>query len=380
MAFSLVGIPVAALLAPSLAKFVNPALKVLGVAHPLFLWLMAPLVVFIIVLVVFKIAAFFVHQKVYVHYKYKTGDLRFALWERLNGRLGMCLGTANGLMYFIIISWLIYSLGYWTVQVGSPNNDARVLKILNRLSWDLEKTGMSKAAAAVDKTPDKLYEAADMAGLLFQNSLLEARLSRYPAFLSLGERTEFQAIAKDQALMEMRLRGAPVRELLANPQVDQIVRNPQTLKLIWDTVEPNLRDLTNYLVTSRSTKYDSEPILGRWTFNAGASILVYRREKPNALPIETQRIHEWMAGRFAKAMVVAAPDRQIFLKEFPAVRSPGGAAPSAELQSLSGQWKGGDGNYVLTMSDPGDERTARMEGGKLLMRYENFPLAFEKEQ
>ena len=58
------------------------------------------------------------HQKVDVHYKYKGGDLRLMLWERLNRRLGLCLGLVNGTLYLILIAFVIYAVSYWTVQVA----------------------------------------------------------------------------------------------------------------------------------------------------------------------------------------------------------------------------------------------------------------------
>jgi hypothetical protein len=64
------------------------------------------------------------YRKVDVHFKYHAGDLRLALWERLDHRLGLCLGLFNGAAYFIIISWAIYALSYWTAQMPSATGDA----------------------------------------------------------------------------------------------------------------------------------------------------------------------------------------------------------------------------------------------------------------
>ena len=75
-------------MSPMLARFIKPVLKVLGMTHPVLQWMVAPVVVFIIVLAVFKGFGFLAHRKVEVFYKYKAGDLRLALWERLNSRVG----------------------------------------------------------------------------------------------------------------------------------------------------------------------------------------------------------------------------------------------------------------------------------------------------
>src|SRR5882724_8752450 len=86
VAFSLVGILLGALLAAPLSGAVKPILSATGVKSPVLLWLIPPLVVFVIVLAIFKVAALVVHKKVEVHYKYNAGDLRLKLWERLNHR------------------------------------------------------------------------------------------------------------------------------------------------------------------------------------------------------------------------------------------------------------------------------------------------------
>jgi hypothetical protein len=353
---------------------------VLGMTHPVLLWMIAPLLAFIAVLAIFKGIGFAVHRKVEVYYKYKAGDLRLALWERLNSRVGAWTGLANGLAYFIVIAWVIYALGYWTVQIAPSSDNGWKLRLLNRLSWDLEKSGAIKLAAAVDRLPDTYFELADVAGLIYQNSLLEARLSRYPAFLSLGERDDFQAIAQSQALAESRLKNAPIREILAVPQVDRIIHDPQTLKLIMDTVVPNLRDLTNFLYTATSPKYDSEPILGTWSFDLGASILAYRKEKPNSPQSEIQQLRQWMAERFRSTTVVAAPDRQVFFKEYPQLTPQPGGQPVLGTQTLRGQWSGGDGDYLLTLGNPNDQRSARVENDRLYVTAENLPLVFDREQ
>ena len=67
----------------------------MGIQNPTLIWALAPLVAFIIVLILFKVAGFFVHRKVYLFYKYKAGDLRMALWERLNSRLGPVPGLVE---------------------------------------------------------------------------------------------------------------------------------------------------------------------------------------------------------------------------------------------------------------------------------------------
>src|ERR1035437_896344 len=264
VAFSLIGILLGALLAGPLGKLVKPLLVVLGLKTPALAWLLAPLIVFVLISVIFKVAALMVHQKVDVHFKYNAGDLRLALWELLNRRLGLCLGLANGALYVILLSWVIYSLSYWTVQMATSDEDPRSVRILNRFGHDLQDSGFAKVARAIDRMPQVWYDSADLAGLIYNNPLSQARLSRYPAFLGLAERAEFQDMANDPQFTELLLGRKPILTALNHPKAQAILHNPELVQLIWATVVPDLKDLPIFLDTAKSPKYDPEKILGRW--------------------------------------------------------------------------------------------------------------------
>lgn len=89
---SLLGIILAALLALPLAPLLRPLLPILGVKNPVLIWVLPPFIIFVLINSAAKAGASVLHRKVDVFYKYKAGDLRLALWERLNARLGFCLG------------------------------------------------------------------------------------------------------------------------------------------------------------------------------------------------------------------------------------------------------------------------------------------------
>src|ERR1700731_2598466 len=99
---SLVGIIVGAIVAVPLGHLVARLLGLFGLKDPLLLWALGPLVAFIVVSIIFKSAAAAAHHKVDMHYKYHAGDLRTALWERLNRRLGLGLALVNGLAYLVL--------------------------------------------------------------------------------------------------------------------------------------------------------------------------------------------------------------------------------------------------------------------------------------
>ena len=123
VAISFVGIIISSLLAWPLSGIFRPLLPHLGIHNPVAIWLLPPFLVFIILLSAFKSLGLLVHHKVNVYYKYKADDLRRILWERVNKRLGLCLGLLNGLAYLVLISFVIYDFSYWTVQVATSDEE-----------------------------------------------------------------------------------------------------------------------------------------------------------------------------------------------------------------------------------------------------------------
>lgn len=370
---SFFGIILAALLSLPLAKLVKPAVVALGVSDLLLQWVLPPFIVFIVISAIVKVAAFAVHKKVDVYYKYKAGDLRLALWERLNARIGACLGLLNGLAYLVLISWVIFAFGYVSTQLGSSDTDPRTLRILNRMSRDLQSTGVAKVARAIDPLPAVFYEAADLAGLLYNNSLLEARLSRYPAFLTLAEKPEFQAIGQDKTFAEMRVRRAPIAEVLANPNIASIINNKDQLKAIWSIVEPDMKDLNDYLEAGTSKKY-SDQILGRWFFDVNGAMVAYRKSKPNLPSKEMQKFRAFVASSYTKLSMVVMPDGNVVIKNLPQPRPGGGS----ESQNLQGKWKSAGSEYDFSLGTLG-ERHGKLEAGRLVLPGEGLALVFTPE-
>src|SRR2546426_570087 len=93
--FSLIGLLLAAWLAMPLSGVMKPILGLVGLSHPLILSFVAPAVVYLVILIIFKCAAFAAHRQVQTYYKYKGSDTQRSLFERLNSRVGIALGLAN---------------------------------------------------------------------------------------------------------------------------------------------------------------------------------------------------------------------------------------------------------------------------------------------
>jgi hypothetical protein len=371
VAFSFAGILVGALLAVPLGHLLGRLLAPLGVKDPILVWALGPLLVFIICSMIFKGVAAAVHHKVDVYYKYHAGDLRLALWERLNHRLGLCLGLLNGASYLILIAFVIYVPSYVTVQVATSDEDPQWMRILNRLGKDLHGTGFAKVGRSLDSIPQVDYDMVDLGAVLYRNSLLEARLGSYPAFLGLAERQEFKDIANDNQFRAKWQSVEPVMSMLQHPHIQAIRGNPELLKTIWTTTEANLSDLRAYLDTGRSAKYDPIRILGRWYFDVSAVMRGIRRAKPTMPSSEMQRVRQSMESAYSKASLVAQPDNQILMKDAP-VKGAGGGP-----QTVQGQWKDADGKYQLSF--PNLEVLATVEGDRLTYRSEGTDMVFARE-
>jgi hypothetical protein len=377
VAFSFLGILFGALLAVPLGRFAGRLLVPFGVKDPLVAWLVGPLIVFVLFSVIFKVAAASVHHKVEVYYKYHAGDLRTALWERLNHPLGLCLGVLNGAAYLVLLAFALYVPSYLTFQVASSDADPGWMRLLNRLGADLQNTGFDKVARSLDSIPALDYKMADFAGLLYRNPLAEARLSSYPAVLGLAELPEFQQLGTDRDFTEAWQRQEPVMSLLEKPKILAIRSNPELLKKIWTSVAPDLDDLEAYLKTGRSAKYDPIQILGRWQFDVGAAIAAIRRAKPNMYSSEMHKIRNFMQATFTQTGLIAKPDNQVTFKNMPTGKIAPGVAAASLQPTVAGTWKEAEGKYLLSFS--GTELPATIEGDRLTIKGDGLDLVFDRE-
>jgi uncharacterized membrane protein required for colicin V production len=376
-AISFVGIVVAVLFAGIFGKLLKPLFPHLGIQNPTLIWMLAPLAAFIIVLILFKAAGFFVHRKVYLFYKYKAGDLRMALWERLNSRLGLCIGLLNGTAYLLLVSFVIYIVSYWTVQVAPSPSESVVIRSINQLGHDLEATGLTGAARSIVPLPEMYYRLADLAGLLRQNPQVKTRLESYPAFLSLAERDDFKQLGQNNDFQQAWKNLAPITQLLNNPQVKAMLKNNDLITTTLDTLQANWDDLNGYLKTGKSPKYDSEKLLGRWDFNVNVAVGTLLITRPNIPPAEIKVLRSLWSNAYAQTVFVAAADHQAFLENMPRFTVQNGAATVAEKSTLRGQWNSNGTNYDLSLN--GKSMTARTDGLRLTIKSGNDSLVFDRE-
>ena len=346
MSFTLVGVIVSALLAGPLAKYVSPMLPHVGIHDPIVIWLVSPVVVFVILQIPFKSAGFFVHRKVNVHFKYKAEGMQLIRWIRLNTRLGLCLGLVNGLVYLVLLSFVIFNFSYWTAQVATSDDEGKLIKLMNRLGRDSETTGYAQIARAIDPMPELYFKTADLAGLLWQNPQLRDRLADYPMFISLAERDDFQQLGQDADFQNAWKQHAPIKSLLNASSFQSLWQNQDTVNLVWGIIQDNFDDLIAYLQTGQSAKYGSEKIVGRWSFNSGATTAIMLESRPVISSREMRAMRVMVTQSYAKTAFVAGADGQAFLKNMPHNKTP----TTFETATWQGQWKIAGTNYSLSLN------------------------------
>ena len=379
---SFFGIIISSLLSVPLSSFVRPLLTHTGFHNPFLIQLLSPILVFLILLSLFKSFGLLVHHKVNVYYKYKAGDLQRILWERVNKRTGLCLGLLNGLAYFVLIILVIYNFSYWTVQVASSDEEKLPLRILNRMGRDLQDTGLIRAARAIDPMPEIYFKTADLAGQICQNARLLDRLSTYPAFLSLSERDEFKQLGQNADFQNAWKSHSPFSQLWNNPQAAAILQNADTADMVWNLVLTNLDDLQTYLQTGESAKFSSEQILGRWDLNVMASLTALVQTRANVPSSEMAATRTLWFPAYSNTVFVAGADGQAFLNNLPHFKTQPNQATTFDTATWQGRWKSDGNNYGMTLSSGGANKsaTATIDGSRLTIKTDNDTFVFDRKE
>ena len=377
---ALVGNLVAALLAVPGGKIFQPLLPHLGASNPVLAWTLAPIVGFAVISIAFKIGAQTVHKKAEVFYKYNAGELRLALWERVNTRLGICLGLLNGAIYFVLTTFFIFNLSYWTTQVGAAPNQPLVIRTVNALGADLQATGLSRTGAAVGTLPVNYYKLGDLAGFLMQNPQTATRLALYPGLVSLWERTEMQPLVTDSTLTNALAGGASLNDVLNTPSVQDFLKNKALSQEVENLLETNYNDLLTYLNTGKSPKYAGEKIVGRWEFNPAVTVAWLRQSRPKMPASEMRAIRAWMTQAYSTTRVIVAGDNKIFVKNLPKLKSEAGQAPTTELNNWNGDWTRNDAGYDVHVAFNGEDKflTATAEDVRLSVKDGKNLLVFDR--
>lgn len=382
-AFAFVGILFAALLAAPLGRLFHPLLPHLGAHNPITAWAITPVIGFIIASIPFKVASHYVHHRVDHFYKYHAGDLRQALWSRLNTRLGICIGLLNGAAYFVLISFYIFAISYWTTQVqadpSSPTNLSLPVRLVNNLGEGMQSAGFSKTASAVGTLPANFYKLADFAGLLMQNRDLGPRFASYPGLTSLWHRDEMQPLVTDATLTNALASGATLGDIVDDQSVQSLLANKTLTKTVQDAIVTNLDDLTPYMKSGKSAKYGSDPIVGSWQFNPGVTVAWLRQDDPKLGANELRATHALWSQAYAQTTLLMTGDNEVFVKNFPKFVAPQQNQPPFQLEDWKGDWSRDGDNYTIHLTLNGQDKylTATTSGSRLRLKDGHALLIFD---
>jgi hypothetical protein len=381
-AFAFVGIIFAALLAVPLGHLFHPLLPHLGASNPIMAWALAPVIGFIVASIPLKVAAHYVHNRVEHYYKYNAGDLRLALWTRLTARLGICVGLVNGAVYFVLVSFFIFNLAYWTTQMtAKASNQPLIVRLVNQMGYDLQSTGFDKTASAVGTLEPINYRLADLAGLLLQNPQLGPRLAEYPGLTSWWLRDDMQPLVNDPVLTKAAVSGASLGDILNASSVQGLLADKKLSNEALNFLTNHLDDLTNYLQTGKSPRYDGEKILGNWEFNAGVTLAWLRQDQPKIPASEMRAIRALWTEAYKQTTLLLTGDNEIFIKNLPKfVPQPQQNEPPFQLQNWKGDWSRDDTNYTLHVTfNGGDDKfmSATTDGLRLTVKDGKTLLIFD---
>jgi hypothetical protein len=383
--FAFFAILIAALLAGPIGKLIHPLLPHLGVANPILAWALSPVIGFIIASIPLRVASHFIHVRVEQYYKYQAGDLRLALWERMNSRLGICLGILNGSLYFLLISFYLYNLTYWTTQVVPPASRSEVLplpiRFVNSLGEGLQSSGFARSASGVATLPPNFYKLADLTGLLSQNPQLGARVGDYPGFTSLWHRGDMRSLIADPTITNSLAAGTSLNQIVSNPTIEAVlIPNKELTKLLLNTVLSNYDDFIGYLNTGKSVKFGNEPIIGDWTFNVGVTLAWLRQEQPKMGAAEMRAMRALWSEAYASTAVEATGDNQVFLTGLPKFNA--AAQQGSDLfkgEDWSGDWSHDGANYTIHLTLNGQDKflTGTTDGIRLRVKDGHNLLIFD---
>jgi len=375
-AVSIISMVIATCLANVAGKIFHLLLPHLGVADPTLKWMLAPICGFFLVYVILMGIGFEIHRRTYVYYKYKAGDLRLALWERLNLSLGACLGVLNGTAALVLISFVLFNLAYWTAQVAPSEDEPKMTRLLNDLGQGMQSTGFNKPARAVGSVPDSFYTMADFAGLLAQNPDLGSRLADYPAFISLTERPDVQQLEQDSGLAAAWKQGTPLWAFLDDSQVQSMRKDTNLTAAVWSIILTNMNDLMAYLKTGNSPKYDPVKIVGHWSFDLIPALAAYREANPKITANDMKELRALWSQAFAATSFVAGTDGQAFLKAIPEFHM----QQPPTTNTWTGQWSGDGSDCELSLSANGQTQagTAKTDGLRLTIDLGDKTYVFER--
>lgn len=306
----LLGVALGGLLAMPLAPLFKPVLGWCGVKTLVWLWLLPPVLAYVLVVLVAFGLSFVAYLPIAKYLKFRAADIERALFERLNQRAGAALGVLTGAFLVFWMALAIYVPGYFSYQFANEADPAW-LKLLNTARQDMHTTGFDRVVAPFSPAPKKFYEITDILGLLYHNNpAVLQRLEDYPPFLNLGERQDLKDMAADKEFMEALQGKASLADLVRNPRIEGIITASD---LTQQLLEVNLKDFQTYLEKGTSAIYDPIKILGRWELDPDQVVINARKKRPNITSRELKALRSVLATMAEGTLLKATTDNKLTL-------------------------------------------------------------------
>ena len=225
----------------------------------------------------FLIIGLVVHWKLSSRFKFAMDEVTRLRWTRMNQHCGAAIGLFMGAPTPCWWGMLVYVMGYFSLQVASSNDQGWISR-LNAVASGLRALVWQKWHVPFVLLP-KRFSVSDLLAFSRANPLLEVRYRNYPPFLKLSDDKMIQDIAADEGFNNLWTQQAALGEFMANPICQQIMTDQGFVDrmLAYD-----LEDLDAYLHTGESPAHKDESILGRWEFDANATINHFMRNTVGA--------------------------------------------------------------------------------------------------
>jgi len=372
--FTFFGLLFGTTLAGPLSPLTRQLLPLVGLHHPAWNIFAPQVMACLLVLLIFKIAGHVVHAKIAMHFKYKVTDQTLYRWQRIYSRLGLCVGLLNGAVYFILLSLLIYSAGYFTTEAATGPSDPAGAKFLTEVRSELHAQNLDRVLASYDMVPAPVYQAADIATLVVHNPLLLSRLGHYPPCLELGQRQEYRNLAHDVQFLQMITTQQELLNVVEYPRFHAMLTNGSIVSEVSHLIGNDLEDLQTFLNTGQSPKYDPEIILGVWDINRVESMALVRKKDPGITPKRLGQVEQELFPRITGLSLTAMPDGKLVLAR---------PNPSTSENTVvaAGTWKKEQDSYQVNLpgSVPETAEIEIVEAKRLLLPNFGYVLAFDKE-
>jgi hypothetical protein len=327
MGVSMIGAVVAYVATIYLTPIAAPLMDMVGIRNPVTVWWLTPIVVYLLIFLMMNGAAQGIYMKVNLFFQYRAKEDAKIRFERMDVNVGLALGIANGCVLLTILSVPIYVAGYVSVQFKGQESDPILYSMLNRARTDLTSTGFDKVSAALAPNTDELFQLADTAALIYHNPGVQDFLGEYPEFYhfveenTIGGDTDNSDGGSSYDDEESDDFVADFTSLLTGQGgLGAILAHPRTLELMSDSdfmgVIENIdyADLTEFINTGISPKYQDDPIVGKWRIDLPRSVRDYGRKLPQLRPAYLSRLPAFAKGRFGDIHLIISPTGSAYLK------------------------------------------------------------------